>query len=222
MKYTSEFTAAEIDQKLKEIAVIKQNLSEIEEYLTALQTAVDNKAEKTEIKADIASIKSDIAMNRTTLGVDVQCKNLLENTAVTKTVSGITFAVNSDKSITINGTNESNDKTILNICDLKSYGEGKFIASCKSSDTNIYMSLLDESGTGLGAISDNELIWNSNGEKRSVRFAVKGNATIDNVTVYPMIRYADIADDTYVPYVPTIQSEIDNIMQRLTALEGGA
>ena len=50
MKYTSEFTAAEIDSKLKEISAIKRNLSEVEEYLTALQTALENKVEKVEGK----------------------------------------------------------------------------------------------------------------------------------------------------------------------------
>lgn len=50
MKYTSEFTAAEIDSKLKEISAIKQNLIEVEEYLTNLQTAVENKVEKVEGK----------------------------------------------------------------------------------------------------------------------------------------------------------------------------
>ena len=50
MKYTSEFSAAEIDSKLKEISAIKQNLIEVEEYLTNLQTAVDGKVEKVEGK----------------------------------------------------------------------------------------------------------------------------------------------------------------------------
>ena len=158
-----------------------------------------------------------IAVNKTTLGT--QCKNLLKNNAVTKTISGITFTVNSDKSITINGTNQSNDKVFFNISDLKSYGEGKFIVSCKSSDTNIYMSLLDKIASGVGAISDNEIIWNSTGEKRYVRIAVRKNATIDNVTVYPMIRYADIIDDTYEPYKENIDERLIKIQNEIGDIE---
>ena len=64
----------------------------------------DGKDVITKEYADI--IKSQCAINKTTLGT--QCKNLLDNTAVTKTVNGITFAVNADGTITAKGTATAN------------------------------------------------------------------------------------------------------------------
>ena len=51
-----------------------------------------------------------------------------------------------------------------------------------------------------------------------VRFRIAKGSVFDNETVYPMIRRAEISDDTYVPYKPTLQQQIDEIRDMLTSM----
>ena len=151
--------------------------------------------------------RSNIAINRTTLGP--QCKNLLKNNAVTQTINGVTFTVNSDGSVTVNGTNTSSSTgAILEICGFKNYGDIKLTASLKSTDSNVYMSVFDKNWVGVGIICDNEVTWDNDNKERYVRLVVKPGATVKNVTVYPMIRYADITDDTYEPYKESVDERL--------------
>ena len=152
--------------------------------------------------------KSDIAVNKSTLGY--QCKNLLKNTATTTTINGVTFTVNSDGSVTVNGTNTSSSTGAnFEICGFKNYGTGKLTASLNSTDSNLYMSVFDNSWVGIGFVCDEEITWdNNNNKERLARLVVKPGATINNVTVYPMIRYADITDDTYEPYKENIDERL--------------
>lgn len=172
------------------------------------------------ISESFAAVKNDIALNRTTLGV--QCKNLLKNNAVTQTINGVTFTVNSDGSVTVNGTNTSSSTGAnLEICSFKNYGTGKLTASLNSTDSNLYMSVFDKSWTGIGFVYDGEITWDNGNKERLVRLVVKPGATINNVTVYPMLRYADIMDDTYEPYQQSLQEQIKALEERISALEGG-
>lgn len=172
------------------------------------------------ISESFATDKNNIAVNKTTLGT--QCKNLLKNNAVTQTVSGVTFTVNSDGSVTVNGTNTSSSTGAnLEICSFKNYGTGKLTASLNSTDSNLYMSVFDKSWTGIGFVYDGEITWDNGNKERLVRLVVKPGATINNVTVYPMLRYADIMDDTYEPYQQSLQEQIKALEERISALEGG-
>lgn len=164
-------------------------------------------------KEYVDPVKSQAAVNRTTLGT--QCKNLLKNNAVTKTVNGVTFTVNTDGSVTVNGTNTSSSTGAnLEICGFKNYGDIKLTASLKSTDSNVYISVFDKNWVGVGIICDNEVTWDNDNKERYVRLVVKPGATVENVTVYPMIRYADILDDTYEPYQPSL---IDRCLLKDTA-----
>ncbi|MDE6789189.1 MAG: hypothetical protein K2J47_07720, partial [Ruminococcus sp.] len=41
----------------------------------------------------------------------------------------------------------------------------------------------------------------------------------EGITIYPMIRSAEITDDTYEPYRPSVAEYIANLEERITALE---
>ena len=43
--------------------------------------------------------------------------------------------------------------------------------------------------------------------------------SLNGITFYPMIRYADIADSTYEPYQPSLQEQIEALEARIAALE---
>lgn len=172
-------------------------------------------------KEYVDPIKSQAALNRTTIGT--QCKNLLKNNAVTQTINGVTFTVNTDGSVTVNGTNTSSSTGAnLEICGFKNYGDIKLTASLKSTDSNVYMSVFDKNWVGVGIICDNEVTWDNDNKERYVRLVVKPGATINNVTVYPMIRDADIMDDTYEEYIEDINTRLNNLLARIEILEGSS
>ena len=151
--------------------------------------------------------KSDIAINRTTLGM--QCKNMLNNTAVSKTISGITFTVNSDKSVTVNGTATAMAQLTVGTI----VKDGNYILTgCPSGgSTSTYMLSLayhnvsgnttygDETGSGRSVVFDSEKY-----SKINVRIQINKGATVSNLTFYPMLRDADITDNTYEPYQPSL------------------
>ena len=148
-------------------------------------------------------------------------KNLLDNTATTKISNGITFTVNSDKTVNVNGTNDTsaNSSLIINKYDLS---PGTYILNgCPSGGaSNTYRLAIQETGSYsvLGSID----IGNGSGEftidtTTSVQIAIfiQKGLTINNLLFKPMLREATIADDTYEQYgaSPSTDylSEIENL-----------
>lgn len=148
-------------------------------------------------------------------------KNLLDNTATTKISNGITFTVNSDKTVNVNGTNDTsaNSSLIINRYDLS---PGTYILNgCPSGGaSNTYRLAIQETGSYsiLGSID----IGNGSGEftidtTTNVQIAIfiQKGLTINNLLFKPMLRKATIADDTYEQYgaspSPVYPSEIENL-----------
>ena len=148
-------------------------------------------------------------------------KNLLDNTATTKISNGITFTVNSDKTVNVNGTNDTsaNSSLIINRYDLS---PGTYILNgCPSGGAiNTYRLAIQETGSYsiLGSID----IGNGSGEftidtTTNVQIAIfiQKGLTINNLLFKPMLREATIADDTYEQYgaspSPDYLSEIENL-----------
>lgn len=182
-------------------------------------------------KEYVDPVKSQAALNRTTLGT--QRKNLLKNTAVTKTVNGVTFTVNDDKSITVSGKSTSSSTTFFNVCKAleltlendKSYIMTGCPENNKSSDNKTLCYLRADSSAGVIASDTGIGVTFTTSEASSPTYAiicVSANAdfTDNPVTFYPMIRYADITDDTYEPYQPSLQEQINALTARISALEG--
>lgn len=163
----------------------------------------------------------------------IEGKNLLENNAISKTVNGVTFTVNSDKSITANGTataettlwlvgdgwNYSNCKDIpLSIEDNTEY-----IFGGKTDDSSdAYMQLVIKNSDGT-----NPTYWVSYGTHKKVSTSVINRAsqkwhcwirinngtTVTNKTFYPMIAKES---GTYEPYyIPLKDSKFDRAEQRV-------
>ena len=129
-------------------------------------------------------------------------KNLLPNIATTQTINGVTFTVNSDGTVTANGT-----------------ATARAIYWYTSNDVDKRM-VFDEdvnvSGAPAGAgastwsMGGNEVGILYEGDKRieagkaiSVALLVENGVTVNNLTFKPMIRLASDPDDTYVPYAQT-------------------
>lgn len=142
-------------------------------------------------------------------------KNLLENTATTQTINGVTFTVNDDGSVTANGTATANTgfklcEEILNVKAGVEYilsGSPK-IANCRldiRKNNTMYKDC--QVLTGFG-VTVNEVLDGGHGasfipnEDTTVYafIRISSGVTLNNVTFYPMLRLASDTDDTYQPY----------------------
>ena len=158
-------------------------------------------------------------------------KNLLQNTAISQTIGrdksdpetypGVTFTVNDDKSVTCNGA--SNQATYIYLCMdfIPEEGITYLYSGCpQNGDIASYeLDLINPSGiikqdVGNGVTFDST---SRDGYLR-VRLRISADYTCNNLTFYPMIRKADIEDDTYEPYIEN--TEVDVTLPTLPTFSG--
>lgn len=149
----------------------------------------------------VDGVVTDVGISKKLTG-----KNLLQNTAVSKTVNGVTFTVNNDKSITINGTNDN-----TNVSDLYIYGSRADNGNYLSIPKGCVASFEGRQNTSVELICREKEITTFTLEQLINLLAERDcqfygiflrvtNGKSANTTIYPMIRHADIEDDTYEPY----------------------
>lgn len=143
-------------------------------------------------------------------------KNLLRNTATSRTISDVTFTVNDNGSVTCNGTARGN--IFFKIGDILTTNQYSILAGCPINGTNnSYLmrcysnNVIIATDTGSG-VSINQII------DGYVEIRIASGYTCDNLVFYPMIRKADISDDTYEPYIEN--TELDVTLPALPTLSG--
>lgn len=143
--------------------------------------------------------------------------NLLQNTATTRTVNGVTFTVNADGTVTANGT--ATNYVWITVHEYNGLPVGKYIMSgCPSGGgvTTYRMKFrtpypdasINVDDEGNGRIID---ITQELSEKTlQAMVGVESGVTVSNLVFKPMLRKADIEDSTYRPYNPqSIQHQLD-------------
>jgi hypothetical protein len=155
--------------------------------------------------ADYNQVKAQINSMVNMLGA----KNLLPLTKRTGgTQSGVTFTVNDNGSITVNGTatsaigqNEGINKIFYGVIP-----KGEYLISCKKDKTTFVKAYyaLNGSSTAISVEQDSVLSLD-NDSTLDMWIYVANTAVLDNVTFYPMLRLASITDGTYEPYAMTNQ-----------------
>ena len=148
-------------------------------------------------------------------------KNLLENTAESQTVNGVTFTVNEDGSVTANGTATD---TVYNpvLCDINLNAGEKYIISGGISNTKKVTIHYQADYTQLNVSSiggDREVTIPITGVYRIYIYTYTGEI-YDNETFYPMLRLASIADATYEPYTGSIASPNPDYPQEIEVAGG--
>lgn len=175
----------------------------------------------TDIKAEITKTAEQSALNRSTLGY--QAKNLLENTGVSKTLNGLTFTVNADKSVTLNGNLQSGKTSTLYLNDnlvlpktilRKTVG---FLIGAFSKSSGSWVATV--ANTNSVAVDASSFDYDSYIYKASIQRS--DGTTYNNVVVYPMIYSSDITDTTYEPYKPSVEARLAALEEKFVALEGG-
>lgn len=135
-------------------------------------------------------------------------KNLLPNDGKTKTESGVTFTVNEDKSVTINGT--ATEQVTFVIKGLMTMSKGSYIFAKDYKAWNINCGV-DQNKNGAwekvaathGSVFE---VTDENVDRTfTFYFRIANGAKVNNVTVYPLLRKSN-TDDTYEPYVGGVAS----------------
>jgi hypothetical protein len=144
---------------------------------------------------------------------ELGAKNLLKNTASTDTQLGVTYTVNADGSVTANGTpTEGNAAFTIGTVDLKA-GKSYILSGCPAGGGDnkyaVYLQNLSRFDYGEGVTYTPQ-----SNTTVTVRCVVYQGQTATNLTFNPMLRYAEIIDDTYVPYAPT-NAELGDVTEEL-------
>ena len=136
-------------------------------------------------------------------------KNLLQNTYGSKEQNGLTFTVNDDGSITVNGTASATTSCAINAYDSlinAVNGKSVILSGCPAggSSSAYRLGFYNPDGTettksdyGSGVAFDVNL---SAGAVCNVAIVIGTGTKCSNLTFYPMIRLASVADATYQPY----------------------
>lgn len=134
----------------------------------------------------------------------------------TRTISGVTFTVNEDRSVTVNGTASANASFYL-ISDAKfstgqysisgipanKGGSGKFLMTLRVNNDNAGVDI----GAGaLGNVNDSDVV--------SLFIRVYEGVTVNNATVYPMLN----AGSTALPYEPYFEGLRDSKVTEITSI----
>lgn len=125
---------------------------------------------------------------------------MLKVTATTQTINGITFTVNDDGTIVVNGTATADAS--LRLFD----GTGDFInciiSGCPSGGTTstYYAALSNVTITSLVDVGTEQVITIENTGRWIYNITIKNGYTANNLVFKPMIRLASEADSTFAPY----------------------
>lgn len=150
-------------------------------------------------------------------------KNLFPITAISQTIGGITFTVNSDGTVTANGTKTNNDWFILsenNSFDANTYTLSDGLPN-DTTDCQLIIATARSMSAAIMATAVNSrpqtktFTTAQNGLYYAIRIA--SGKTVNNLTFKPMIRRAEITDDSYAPYAPTNRE----LYEMILALQSG-
>lgn len=230
-KINGKMTAVieEQSEQSEKLTKVEQDVNGITSKVSSVEQSVENitkiegTAEGKNIYIDDASAEPliDVMLEGESQQATRSGKNLLDNTATTKISNGITFTVNSDGTVLVDGTNDTsaNSSLVINRYDLS---PGTYILNgCPSGGaSNTYRLAIQETGSYsiLGSIDigngSREFTIDTTTRVQIAIFIQKG-LTINNLLFKPMLREATIADDTYEQYgaspSPDYLSEIENL-----------
>lgn len=152
--------------------------------------------------------------------INIFGKNLLKNVASSSTSNGITFTVNEDGSVTVNGTATAG--AWLNISGSFTLGKGTYILSgCPAGGA--YSSTYVLSSTVAADYGNPKSFTLEEETSIVVNIGIYSGYTANNLTFHPMIRLATIEDDAYEPYKERQDLEISTVtsLPAVPVSEGG-
>lgn len=192
---STTYTKTEVNTAL----AAKLNIADVDDALSSTSTnPVQNKV----IQAPIAQL------------INTGVKNLLKNTGTTQTIRGVTFTVNDDGTVTVNGTNSSTSAAvfyvnILPAATAASYNDCRLTGCPEGGSTSTYrLAVQLNSGsftTYASDTGDGATIRNVPSSDCRVGIFVYGGATVNNLVFKPMICTLEnyVISPGYTPYAPS-------------------
>ena len=141
----------------------------------------------------------------------------------TRVVNGVTFTVNDDQSITINGTNDGTGNSEIRININNRFKKGDAISTgllSDKNDENIWANAFYITNIGTNSKVENSIV-DDDSKKYDIILTVKTGATIDNVTVKFMRNYGSTLL-SYEPYKEQTITLSDPITLRGIRFSGGS
>ena len=139
-----------------------------------------------------------------------------------RTDNGVTYTVNTDGSVTVNGTATANSTFVLQYRITPSaikleVGRTYRLTGGKSNQLSIGVST-EKNGSasyyGYDRGNGLEFMPQTGDTSFGALIQVTNGSTVNNVTVYPMIRLASDPDDTYQPYAMTNRELTENLFYK--------
>lgn len=195
-----------------------KELQEVDKTNSTRFTAMDQQIANLYSAADINASSS--AVNASAIGMSR--RNLLPNIASSITKGGITFTVNEDGGVTASGTASANTQLDIGKFSLTA-GTEYILSGCPDggSESSYYLyGLYTSNWAGLGGKdtgSGYKFTAQWSGEV-VFRVYITSGTTIDNLTFYPMLRYAAIEDGTYETYTPSLLERIEALEAKILSL----
>ena len=153
----------------------------------------------------INSVLNSTADEIATIVNEYGSKNLVDTSLIPNSTGiggGVTRKNNGDGSITYSGTSTVNHAIYLPLMEDQNLGKGTYIFTPNPMTDATYVYQIYKNGRYWKNYVLTQTIEITEAGKYSIGVVIKSNETISN-TFKPMLRYAAIKDDTYVPYAMT-------------------
>ena len=183
-----------------QLAQTNQNVEDLYTILEQAQVVTVTTLEQAYTTRETADGENIVDGVQTTVkeirGKTVATENLIPYpyTETTKTANGVTFTVNSDGSVTVNGTATSDADFMLLRGPIQGYSESYFLSGCPTggSDTTYYISESFTASKDTG----NGVVLNILPSDQAWRIVIKSGTTVNNLVFRPMLN----AGTTAKPY----------------------
>lgn len=232
MIYSGTVRAISIPEDAKEVKVTfySNNSTQLTENNTSIfkgvRVSFEENVEWEKFSGGMASPNPDYPQE---IEVSGESYNLLENTATSQTINGVTFTVNDDGSVTANGTATKNiNFAISELPNLPN--ENLILSGCKDGSTSTYLlsytNYVDfayfDVGKGIEISKFDYALY----PNAKVQIQIYEGTVLNNVVFYPMIRKASVKNDRYMPYgkgsveVKSVGSQLFDYENNLKVVDG--
>lgn len=194
---------------------------------TEVDTALAAKLNTADVDAELSSTSTNPVQNKAVHApiarlVDAGAKNLLKITATSQTINGVTFTVNADQTVTVNGTNTGTGAVTFILVPnqqaiLIPYGD-YWLLGCPQGggsatfDLRWYRYSPNASAYDMG--SGAAIHKSGNTADSNIAIVVKSGVTVNNITFKPMLCTAEdyTISTEFVPYTPTMREMYEIIL----------
>ena len=185
------------------------NIEKMQEIFDRINALIDADM-ATRLTLDVEDLLSDSLITKQTLGY--QNKNLIAfpyRDGMVKVIDGVTYVVDEDGVVTANGTPTSGS-SIFQLSNIKLDTSKKYIITddADSSQERYYTQLYSADATRLPATNANsDVEFTPEDVTYTARIVIK--TTVSNVVFRPMVRRAEIRDNTWSPYTKSVKKRLD-------------